>query len=247
MTTHEFLYIIKFEVEGIHFSVEGSVDMKIQLPDCFEYRNKSQIGIAYVKDGTLYIDGVGFEAVMRAITYAIKGDDTCYYCGRELTDKNRSLDHMYPRRWGGVSIPDNLIPCCRCCNYEKDGMTYAQYQKYRKIRGKTPKKEFYQECEQGNVKILKRAKFVIERNWIEVFPLGELLKTVKFSALDKRKYCKMSAYYRHWGQYPHPVILSSNHRVLKGNHILYHAKAIGRKSVIAIVLENVVLLDKGTS
>ena len=42
-----------------------------------------------------------------------------------LTQKNRTLDHMYPRRWGGVSIPDNLVPSCKNCNGDKMDMTYG--------------------------------------------------------------------------------------------------------------------------
>lgn len=221
--------------------------MKIQLPDHFFYSNKSQRGTAYVKDGVLYIDSVSFEAVMRTITYVLKGYDTCHYCGQELTNKNRSLDHMYPRRWGGVSIPENLIPSCKNCNCDKKDMTYEQFMQYRRFKTPERRIEYYEQCETENTRILKRAKFVVEREWITVYPIRELVKKIAFNELEKRKSKKILTYYRNWGQYPHPVILSSNGRVLKGNHILYHAKKINRKSVIAIVLENVVLLDKGTS
>lgn len=222
--------------------------MKIQLPDHFFYTNKAQNGTAYVKNGILYIDGyVSFEAVMRTITYVIKGYNTCYYCGRELTDANRSLDHMYPRRWGGVSIPENLIPSCKDCNCDKKGMTYAQFMQYRKFKTQERRNEYYDTCEAENTRVIRRAKFVIEREWISVYKVRELLKHIEFNELEKRKSKKLAAYYRNWGQYTHPVIISSNGRVLKGNHILYHAKKINRKHVIAIVLDNVVMLDKDTS
>ena len=126
-------------------------------------------------------------------------------------------------------------------------MTYEQFMQYRRFKTPERRIEYYEQCETENTRILKRAKFVVEREWITVYPIRELVKKIAFNELEKRKSKKILTYYRNWGQYPHPVILSSNGRVLKGNHILYHAKKINRKSVIAIVLENVVLLDKGTS
>ena len=219
--------------------------MKIQLPDDFKYKNKSERGEAYVKDGILYEDSVSFEALMRAITYTLKGIETCFYCQRNLTCQNWSLDHMFPRRWGGVSIPDNLVPSCMECNGEKRDMTFEQFMEYRKIETPEKREEYYAQCERKNHRTLQRAKFVIERDWIQVYSIEELIKTVKFSKFDKRKYGKVAAYYRKHGQYPHPLILSGNGRVLKGKHMLYHAKTIGRKSLIAIVLENVIVLEEG--
>ena len=67
--------------------------MKIQLPDHFFYSNKSQRGTAYVKDGVLYIDSVSFEAVMRTITYVLKGYDTCHYCSQKITDLSDTSDY----------------------------------------------------------------------------------------------------------------------------------------------------------
>ena len=69
---------------------------------------------------------------------------------------------------------------------------------------------------------------------------------MKFNKLEKKKSDNIIAHYRSWGQYPYPMVVSSNNWVFKGKHILLHAKGIKRKSVMAIVLDNVVVLDKDT-
>ena len=221
--------------------------MKIRLPETFIYTNRAKNASAYVKNGVLYIKGyIDFEELMYTITYMVKGYDTCYYCGCELTDKNRTLDHMYPRRWGGVSIPDNLVPSCKKCNGDKMDMSYDQFMRYRKIKTRKGKDEFYKKCLQENTKVRKRAKFVLNSNWLSVYDIKDLLRYMKFNKLEKTKSNNLAAYYRNWGQYTHPMIVSSNGWVFKGKHILHHAKKIKRKSVMAIVLENVVVLDKDT-
>lgn len=221
--------------------------MKIRLPEKFIYTNNAKNASAYVKDGVLYVSRyISFEELMYTITYMVKGYDKCYYCGCELTEKNRTLDHMYPRRWGGVSIPENLVPSCKNCNQDKMDMSYDQFMRYRKLKTKKDKEEFYQECLKANSKVLKRARFVLNSNWLSVYNIQELLRYMKFNKLEKAKSDHLAAYYRNWGQYTHPIIVSSNDWVFKGKHILHHAKGIKRKSVMAIVLENVVVVDKDT-
>ena len=221
--------------------------MKIRLPQSFIYSNRTKNISAYVKNDILYVSGyISFEDLMYTITYMVKGYDKCYYCECELTDKNRTLDHMYPRRWGGISIPENLVPSCKNCNQDKKDMSYDQFMRYRRLKTKSDKEKFYEECLQANFKVRRRARFVLNSNWLSVYDIRELLKYMKFDQLEKTKSNNLAAYYRNWGQYTHPIIVSSNGWVFKGRHILHHAKRIKRKSVMAIVLDNVVVLNKDT-
>lgn len=44
----------------------------------------------------------------------------CVYCGDKLTKFNKTQDHVIPRADGGSQLGrDNLMPCCRGCNWEK--------------------------------------------------------------------------------------------------------------------------------
>ena len=221
--------------------------MKIRLPQSFIYSNRNKNISAYVKNDILYVSRyISFEDLMYTITYMVKGYDKCYYCGCKLTDKNRTLDHMYPRRWGGISIPENLIPSCKNCNRDKMDMSYDQFMRYRKLKSKTDKEEYYKKCLWANLKVRRRAKFVLDSNWLSEYNIQELLKYMKFDQLERTKSKNLAAYYRNWGQYTHPIIVSSNDWVFKGKHILQHAKGIKRKSVMAIVLDNVVVMNKDT-
>ncbi len=40
---------------------------------------------------------------------------SCAYCGGHAD----TLDHVRPLAHGGQTVPANLIPACRCCNYSK--------------------------------------------------------------------------------------------------------------------------------
>ena len=217
--------------------------MRIRLPESFIYSNRSKSSSAYVKNGILYVKGcVNFEELMYTITYMVKGYNTCYYCKCELTDKNRTLDHMFPRRWGGISIPENLIPSCKSCNQEKRDMSYEQFMQYKGLKNKKDKENFYDKCVKENLKFRRQKKFLLNKTWLWVYDIQELLGYMKFNTLEEGKSRSLAAYYRNWGQYPNPIIVSSNNWVFKGKHILHHAKGIKRKRVMAIVLENVVVI-----
>jgi 5-methylcytosine-specific restriction endonuclease McrA len=55
--------------------------------------------------------------------------DKCSYCGTELNDDNRSVDHVYPMSAGFANGDVNIVPCCRKCNERKGTMhVYDFYQ-----------------------------------------------------------------------------------------------------------------------
>lgn len=223
--------------------------MIIRLPERFIYSKKGETEkSAYVENGVLYISkNTNFEELMYSITYILKGYDRCYYCGKKLTPGNCTMDHMFPRRWGGMSIPENLLPSCKTCNQDKKDMTYTQFQEWRKIEEPTEKDRYYYRALKQNLKIAKRGKFIIKEKWISAYDYRDVAKVISFDRLSKKKRELIAAYYRNWGQYPHPIIVSSNGWIIKGLHIIDHANRIGKRHVMAIILENVVVYDKETS
>ena len=52
---------------------------------------------------------------------------------KKLTQKNSTLDHRYPRDTGGISITDNLYPCCPKHNSEKGNLTHEEYLKVQRL------------------------------------------------------------------------------------------------------------------
>lgn len=52
--------------------------------------------------------------------------DHCFYCGRKLTDGNRSIDHIHPLSKGGTNSSPNMVTCCKKCNTLKGNMTIPE-------------------------------------------------------------------------------------------------------------------------
>lgn len=49
----------------------------------------------------------------------VNADGSCFYCGRELTVGDSTLDHVVPRSRGGGEDEGNLVLACRKCNRRK--------------------------------------------------------------------------------------------------------------------------------
>ncbi|KPD00598.1 hypothetical protein LR69_01250 [Geobacillus sp. BCO2] len=55
--------------------------------------------------------------------------DKCSYCGTELNDDNRSVDHVYAMGAGFANGHLNIVSCCRRCNEKKRALhVYEFYQ-----------------------------------------------------------------------------------------------------------------------
>lgn len=221
--------------------------MNIRLPENYFYAARGPNDYAYVANGTLYVEGyVNFEHLMYNLSYTLNGYGRCHYCGCTLTSSNRTLDHVHPRSWGGISLPDNLVPCCRSCNNEKTDMTPEQYEKFKKIRKSDKEHAFYYQCIIENTNFMKSKKFLLPEDWVTMYDASKLIEALSFRFLEKSKMEKLEDYFKRVKQYPHPIVVSSNGWLFKGKHILYHARKIHRPVVPAIVLENVEVIMKSS-
>lgn len=217
--------------------------MIIRLPERFMYTTRNPDNYAYVSEGELYIHGyVNFEDLMYSLSYTLKGYSHCYYCGKVLTPSNRTLDHVYPRSWGGISLPDNLEPSCKACNGLKADMTLEQFNKLKKLPNSKKQNAFHTKCVKENEKIIQTGAFILPSNWVTMYDSSAIINNFNFDLLDKSKMKKLSDYYNRIQQYPHPIVVSSNGWVFKGKHILCHARKIHQPIVPAIVLDNVVVI-----
>lgn len=217
--------------------------MIIRLPENFIYTTPGKQDCAYVKNNILYIEGfVNFENLMYNLAYSIYGYGVCYYCGEELSTKNRTLDHIYPRSWGGISLPDNLRPSCKACNHKKSDMTPSQFEKFLALESQGKESAFYQKCLRKNQKIIQKGAFILPDDWVKMYDATKLTECLSFKYLEKSKMGKLAGYYNRIHQYPHPIVVSSNDWLFKGKHILYHARKIGSPIVPAIIFDNVVVI-----
>lgn len=62
------------------------------------------------------------SATRRQRIYARDGH-RCRYCGKRVRRGSRFLDHMIPYSRGGTDLDENLVSCCRRCNYRKGART----------------------------------------------------------------------------------------------------------------------------
>lgn len=52
---------------------------------------------------------------------------TCFYCNRELADREKAVDHKLPVSRGGTNDMNNLVICCQSCNSKKHNKTEIEY------------------------------------------------------------------------------------------------------------------------
>ena len=79
-------------------------------------RDAEQAGIEI--DGSVTAEALG--AIWRETT-------TCLYCGRDLNEQNKSVEHMQPMAKGGAHTMANLIIVCRLCNCLKNRKDWEEW------------------------------------------------------------------------------------------------------------------------
>ena len=56
----------------------------------------------------------------------IRDDYTCQYCGKPLSERNATIDHVYPKSKGGTWSWTNLVTACESCNQLKGNRTLEE-------------------------------------------------------------------------------------------------------------------------
>lgn len=217
--------------------------MIIELPTKFFYQSQGN-NTAYVKNGILYVEGnIKLEDLMYALTYTMKGYDRCFYCGRELEPRQRTIDHMFPRVYGGPSITNNLVPSCKNCNSTKSCLTTRQFYYYRSRKTAKEKEIAFRQMIASNDRKSKK-KILIPASWITQYPIEKIVDYLNFSAISESGDKRMERYYKRYGHYPKPAVISSNDWLFEGLGVFYHAKENHIEKVPAIIMENVVHLSR---
>lgn len=55
---------------------------------------------------------------------------TCYYCGRQHSPKELTMDHIVPLGRGGRSVKGNVVPACKECNNRKKTLLPMEWEEY---------------------------------------------------------------------------------------------------------------------
>jgi len=146
---------------------------------------------------------------------------------------------MFPRCWGGISIPDNLVPCCYNCNIEKSSMNAEQYERWKSIKDSEERSKIFAKYAKINESDMKE-QFMLPYGWVTQFEISTVVDKIDFEQIERFGNEKIELYYQLHGYYPRPLVVTANNWILKGIHILYHAKIHGIKKVSCVRLDNVV-------
>lgn len=219
---------------------EGII-MILDLKELEDFNYNMNSSYAYVKNNTLYIKGnVSFEKVMIALAYH-KYESKCWYCGRDFNKKvKKTIDHKYPVVYGGVTIIENLVPCCSCCNEEKSNLTEKQYKEW-KILDPSKQEEFRYTCIGKNERRRLLEGSILPKKWFER-KSSTILAPINFDAIIcGKKHDNAKRFYWRTGKLENPVIISRNGIVLDGFISLFVGKELGIKKIPTIKLENVIV------
>lgn len=92
---------------------EGAEEYKVHH---YKIRSKLFKGLS---DGTMNIGSI-FNDEREKLALP----ECCVYCGAA---ENLSLDHLIPRKRGGLDRGDNLVYCCRSCNSSKGSTDMVEW------------------------------------------------------------------------------------------------------------------------
>lgn len=220
----------------------GGILMKIQLPKTFEYHDGPTHAV--VHDGVLEMTPIDFEKTMYHLTYRLKGKVRCAYCHRVLDANRLTLDHVFPRDHGGISIPNNLKPCCKRCNEAKNNLLPWQYSSLQNL-SKKEKAQAEERYQLENMEARRGKGILIPRKWYEmrknysVFALITSERPFK----ESKKYQRVLEMYETYGRICKPIVVSQNRFVLDGFTALLVAKNLGLDIPLPfITLENVIVI-----
>lgn len=114
------------------------------------YKGKAEVVKNDEKDVILTSSAIARPKIIRLLKYTYlpyrkinlskqnvyKRDNfTCVYCG---SGGNLTIDHVHPRSRGGANSWENLVTCCRPCNFRKDNRTPEEARMKMKTRPFTP-------------------------------------------------------------------------------------------------------------
>ncbi|OQX24668.1 MAG: HNH endonuclease [Desulfobacteraceae bacterium IS3] len=62
----------------------------------------------------------------------------CGYCGRTVSAKELTMDHIVPISRGGKSVKGNVAACCKDCNNQKKQLLPMEWEQYLTIFSTEP-------------------------------------------------------------------------------------------------------------
>lgn len=183
-----------------------------------------------------------YEDLMYELTYALR-EGHCVYCGARLNKTNSTLDHRYPRDTGGISIVNNLFPCCSCHNSQKGNLTHQEYMEYKNL-SKKDRKEYLKKFEKRKKRIMQEIGFKLPRKWVTYEEIGNINYSQQSEELRGKRYHRILEFYNNYHKLPKPVVVDKNNMLLDGYNIILFARDFEIQRIPIIKLENVERVER---
>lgn len=56
-----------------------------------------------------------------------KKNYTCTYCQEQFNMRDLTIDHVFPKKYGGTAKKSNIAVSCRKCNHKKGSLLLTQF------------------------------------------------------------------------------------------------------------------------
>ncbi len=196
----------------------------------------------FVENNILKIyKNVPFRKLVYELTYQIKGGKhRCLYCNSIIVNNKVTLDHLYPQDFGGLTITNNLLPCCQKCNAEKSNMTAKEYKMFLNYKQLGEEKNYFKSLQKKKEAIRYLNKYQVPESWLCEYGISNILVLFKLdNPEDYSKYRKVKNFYEQYGYFQKPILLDRNGFLLDGFYNVIYAKKHKIRFLKAIKLDNV--------
>lgn len=216
--------------------------MNIVLPKTpFSYND----GAAVVEGNILYIyRQVDFYNLMSELTYACYGREICHYCGKTINPSKLTVDHKIPRSFGGPTITNNLVPCCKSCNSRKGNMFEDEFFEFMKIESDLEQKALYKEqIEKRQKMIYAGKKRAVPSRWLVGTRVNVVSIRYQLNEPLGSGFHKVEKTFKKYGNFFKPIVISSNRHLLDGFNVCLLAKMYNVSDKLEIIqLDNVIYM-----
>lgn len=211
----------------------------------FQYTTKSP-SCAFVEavggEEKLFIKGnVPLEKMMYAMAYQKYGH-YCYYCGKSLDKKTRSIDHKIPLNFGGISILPNLVPSCKDCNEEKSNLTDVEYQYWKNLTDYEEQRRYRLKCLGNHEKEKILRGTCLPQEWFEHKTTKIFVDISVEDSIKGKRYNTAEENLLKYGHFDKPIVVSDNGILLDGFITMWLAKNEGISDPPILKLKNFIVL-----
>lgn len=121
------------QTEGFKKSKSKTAKKYRQKPHAIELDKVRKLRYYYRKCSAKYkLTQEGADVITLEQFKTFFESDVCYYCGKPIENRNKTIDHKTPIIKGGTNAIENLCVCCQSCNSKKHDKTEAEFKNWLK-------------------------------------------------------------------------------------------------------------------